>query len=143
MSEGPHLAALLRERASEILAAWIVRFERSSLRFRRTTKAATHTAQVASLLESLADAAHGAPVALKPGSDATRELERSCAFMGAQFASEGATGYDVAALLLELRDCVDDIAADADKIALTHLFEWLTVVALDGFAASGLQSFRE
>jgi hypothetical protein len=143
VSEGPQLAALLRERASEILAAWIVRFERSSLRFRRTTKAATHTAQVASLLESLADAAHGGPVALKPGSDATRELERSCAFMGAQFASEGATGYDVAALLLELRDCVDDIAADADKTALTHLFEWLTVVALDGFATSGLQSLRE
>ena len=27
--------------------------------------------------------------------------------------------------------------------ALTQLFEWLTVVALDGFAASGLQSMRE
>ncbi len=26
---------------------------------------------------------------------------------------------------------------------LTHLFEWLTVVALDAFAASGLQSLRE
>jgi hypothetical protein len=134
---------VLRERASEILAAWIVRFERSPLRFRRTTKAATHTAQVASLLEALTEAAHGGADGLKPGSDATRELERSCAFMGAQFASEGATGYDVAALLLELRDVVDGIAADADKAALTHLFEWLTVVALDGFATSGLQSMRE
>ena len=143
MSEGPQLAGLLRERASEILAAWIVRFERSPLRFRRATKAATHTAQVASLVEALTEAAHGGAEALKPGSDATRDLERSCAFMGAQFASEGATGYDVAALLLELRDVVDGIAAPPDKVALTRLFEWLTVVALDGFAASGLQSLRE
>lgn len=144
MSEGPQLAAVLRERASEILAAWIVRFERSPLRFRRAIKAATHTAQVASLLEALTEAAHGGAIALKPGSDAARDLERSCAFMGAQFASEGATGYDVAALLLELRDVVDDIiASQNDKVAVTRLFEWLTVVALDGFAASGLQSLRE
>ena len=34
----------------------------------------------------------------------TRELERSAAFLGAQFASEGATGFDIAALLFELRD---------------------------------------
>jgi hypothetical protein len=133
----------LRERASEILAAWIVRFERSPLRFRRAIKAATHTAQVASLLEALTDAAHGGADALKPGSEATRDLERSCAFMGAQFASEGATGYDIAALLLELRDVVDDMTEPSDKLAVTRLFEWLTVVALDGFAASGLQSLRE
>jgi hypothetical protein len=56
VSEGPQLAGLLRERASEILAAWIVRFERSPLRFRRATKAATHTAQVASLVEALTEA---------------------------------------------------------------------------------------
>ncbi|HUS31873.1 MAG TPA: hypothetical protein VMZ53_25405 [Kofleriaceae bacterium] len=143
MSVGPQLAAVLRERASEILAAWIVRFERSPLRFRRAIKAATHTAQVASLLEALTEAAHGGADALKPGSDATRDLERSCAFMGAQFAGEGATGYDVAALLLELRDVVDGIAEPADKLAVTRCFEWLTVVALDGFAASGLQSLRE
>jgi hypothetical protein len=143
VSAGPQLAAVLRERASEILAAWIVRFERSPLRFRRAIKAATHTAQVASLLEALTDAAHGGADALKPGSEATRDLERSCAFMGAQFASEGATGYDIAALLLELRDVVDDMTEPGDKLAVTRLFEWLTVVALDGFAASGLQSLRE
>src|SRR5262247_4918183 len=86
VSEGPQLAAVLRERSSEILAGWIIRFERSSLRFRRATKAATHTAQVASLVEALTEACHGhgdAAGALKPGSDATRELERSCAFLGA------------------------------------------------------------
>lgn len=143
VSEGPQLAAVLRDRSSEILAGWIVRYERSPLRFRRTTKAATHTAQVASLVEALTEASHGGAEALQPGSDATRELERSCAFMGAQFASEGATGYDLAAILLELREIISGLVSEDDSVQLTRLFEWLTVVALDGFAASGLQSLRE
>jgi hypothetical protein len=143
VAEAAQLAAILRERSNEILAAWIVRFERSPLRFRRATKAATHTAQVASLVEALTEAAHGGAPALVPGSDAARELERSAAFLGAQFASEGATGFDVAALLLELREVVGGMTAADDAAALTRLFEWLTVVALDAFAASGLQSLRE
>ena len=143
MAEAAQLAAILRERSNEILAGWIVRFERSPLRFRRATKAATHTAQVASLVEALTEAAHGGGTALVPGSDAARELERSAAFLGAQFASEGATGFDVAALLLELREVVAGMTSADDGAALTRLFEWLTVVALDAFAASGLQSLRE
>ena len=137
------LATELRARSSEILAAWIVRFERSPIRFRRATKAATHTAQVANLLETLTEAAQGGGVALQPGSDATRELERSSAFLGAQFASEGATCFDVAALLLELREVIAGMVSPEDSLALTHLFEWLTVIALDGFATAGLQSLRE
>ena len=144
VGEAPKLTTVLRDRSGEMLASWIVRFERSPLRFRRGAKAATYTAQVASLVEALADAVAGSGAeALRPGSDATRELERSAAFLGAQFASEGATGYDVAALLLELRDVVAGAAAPEDSAALTRLFEWLTVIALDGFAASGLQSVRE
>jgi hypothetical protein len=143
VSDVPQLAAILRERGSEILAGWIVRFERSPLRFRRATKAATHTAQVASLIEALTEAATAGVELIRPGSDATRELERICAFLGAQFANEGATGYDVAAFLLELRDVIGSMASFDDAGALTRLFEWLTVVALDGFAASGLQSLRE
>jgi hypothetical protein len=143
VSDRPQLAAVLRERSSEILASWIVRFERSPLRFRRATKAATHTAQVASLVEALMVAAGVGADALQPGSNSTRELERSAAFLGAQFASEGATGFDVAALLLELREVVAGMSGADDQAALTRLFEWLTVVALDGFAAAGLQSLRE
>jgi hypothetical protein len=144
VSEGPQLATVLRERSSEILAGWILRFERSSLRFRRAAKAAMHTSQVASLVEALTEAVHGGDAgSLKPGSDATRELERACAFMGAQFASEGATGFDVAALLLELREVLAGMVNDSDARSLTLLFEWLTVVALDSFSASGLQSLRE
>jgi hypothetical protein len=143
VSEEGKLAAMLRERASEILAGWIVRFERSPLRFRRATKAATHTAQVASLVEALTEAAHGGVEGLTPGRPSTRELERSSAFLGAQFSSEGATGFDVAALLLELREVVAPMVSDEENKALTQLVEWLTVVALDAFAASGIQSLRE
>ena len=141
VSEGSQLASVMRDRSSEILASWIVRFERSPLRFRRASKAAAHTAQVANLVEALAVAA--TTETLTPGSDATRELERSAAFLGAQFASEGATGFDVAALLLELRDVIVGMVPAGEVAPLTRLFEWLTVVALDTFAASGLQSLRE
>jgi hypothetical protein len=136
-------AAVIRERSSEILASWIVNFERSLLRFRRATKAATHTAQVANLVEALSVAVSGGSQELKPGANATRELERSAAFLGAQFASEGATGFDIAALLLELRDVIGGMVDASDALALTRLFEWLTTVALDAFAASGMQSLRE
>jgi hypothetical protein len=137
------LAAVIRERSSEILASWIVQFERSLLRFRRATKAATHTAQVANLVEALSVAVSSGMDELRPGGNVTRELERSAAFLGAQFASEGATGFDISALLLELRDVVASMADADDAAALTRLFEWLTTVALDAFAASGMQSLRE
>ena len=80
---------------------------------------------------------------LRPGTDATRELERNAAFLGAQFSSENATGFDIAALLLELRDVIAGVVSTEDCHKILRLFEWLTVVALDTFAASGLQSLRE
>jgi hypothetical protein len=143
VSELPKLATVLRERASEILAGWIVAFERSPLRFRRAAKASTHTAQVASLVEALTESVASGVEGLRPGSDATRELERSAAFLGAQYASADGTGFDIAALLLELRDVIAGVAPPADAPLLTRVFEWLTVIALDAFAASGLQSARE
>ena len=143
VAEDETLAGVIRERSSEILAGWIVRFERSPLRFRRATKAATHTAQVANIVEALGVAATSE---LRAGSHATRELERSAAFLGAQFSSEGATGYDIAALFFELRDVITQLGRHVpanENEQLTRLFEWLTVVALDAFASSGLQSMRE
>lgn len=139
----PGLAAVIRERSSEILASWLMRFERSPLRFRRASKAATHTAQVANLVEALSVAVSNGAHEIKPGANVTRELERSAAFLGAQFASEGATGFDIAAVLLELRDVVCAVIDGEDAAAVARLFEWLTVVALDAFAASGMQSLRE
>ncbi len=143
VSEGTRLAGVIREQSSEILASWIARFERSPLRFRRATKAVTHTAQVASLVEALGVAATSDNGELRPGSDATRELERAAAFLGAGFASEGSTGFDIAALLLELRDVTAGLVTAEDSAHLTRLFEWLTVIALDAFASAGMQSLRE
>jgi hypothetical protein len=143
VSEPPQLAAVIRERSSEILASWLARFERSPLRFRRATKAASHAARIANLVEALAEAAGEGARELQPGGGATRELERAAAFLGGQLASEGATGFDVAAVLLELRDVIAGITDADDALALTRLFEWLTAIALDSFAASGLQSLRE
>lgn len=143
MSDQPQLAAVIRERSSEILASWLVRFERSPLRFRRATKAASHAARIANLVEALAEAAGGGAHELTPGGGANRELERAAAFLGGQLASEGATGFDVAAVLLELRDVIAGVADAEDAAALTRLFEWLTAIALDSFAASGLQALRE
>ena len=143
MSDRSQLAAVIRERSSEILASWLVRFERSTLRFRRATLASNHAARIANLIEALAFAAGGGVHELQPGGDATRELERAAAFLGAQLASEGATGFDVAAVLLELRDVIAGVAESDDARALTRLFEWLTAIALDSFASSGLQSLRE
>jgi hypothetical protein len=143
VSEATPLAGVIREHGSEILAAWIARFEQSPLRFRRTTKAAEHTAQVASLVDALGVAATSDDGELRLGSPATRELEQAAAFLGAQFASEGATGFDIAALLLELRDVCSAHAPTSEAARLTLLFEWLTVIALDAFASAGLQSLRE
>lgn len=133
------LGTLLRERSDELLATWIAAFERSTIRFRRTTKAASHTGQVASLIDALAVASTD----LRPGCDATRELEQTAAYIGARFASEGATGFDVAALLIELRDVVRPIAPPEDGDGLQHIFEWLIVIAQDSFATAGMQSLRE
>lgn len=91
------------------------------------------------MIDALAVGAHD----LRPGCDATRELERNAAYIGARFASEGATGFDVAALLIELRNVVSQIAPSEDGDALATMFEWLVVIAQDSFAASGMQSLRE
>ncbi|MCX5745027.1 MAG: hypothetical protein NT062_21280 [Proteobacteria bacterium] len=135
----PALATALRARSSEILATWVAAFEQSKVRFRRMTKAAGHTGQVASLIDALAVASHD----LRPGSDAAREIERNAAYIGARFASEGATGFDVAALLIELRNAVAHFWAPFDDGSLAHMFEWLIVIAQDAFATAGMQSLRE
>jgi hypothetical protein len=137
-SAAPALSDIVRERSSEILAGWIVRFERSPLRFRRATKAATHTAQVANLVEALG----GAPTSeMHPGSSAARELG-CAAFLGAQFAP-GCDRFRHRRADARAARRDRPMTTPEDGAALGRLFEWLTVVALDAFASSGLQSLRE
>lgn len=137
------LEEALRARGGEVLESWMDRFERSSLRFQRTVVAATYANQAANLIDTLTIAASAGADELRPGATLTRELERSCAFLGAQLSGAAASGFDVAAFLLSLRDAARDHASAAEAAQLDRLFEWLTVVALDSFAAAGLQSLRE
>ena len=142
VSDVPQLVAVIRERSSEILASWIVRFERSPLRFRRATKAATYTAQVANLVEALI-------VAATSPASSSRVRMRPGSWSGAR-PSSARSSRAKAPRASTSRRCCSSCATSSpsmvnaeDAAAMTRLFEWLTVVALDTFAASGLQSLRE
>lgn len=137
------LAGALRDHSRDILTRWVSLFSSSRLRFQRDLPAASFTNQAANLLEVLAMAAAGGPGELAPGSSATRELERACAFLGAHFSGSSASGFDVAAFVLALREVVAEHADAEERAALETLFEWLTIVALDAFGAAGLQTLRE
>ncbi len=133
----------LQARAGEVLESWTVRFDRFPTRLRRGAAAATYRAQAANLVEALAVAVSGGLAELRPGAALTRELERSCAFLGGQFAGGGASGFDVAAFLFALRDAVLEHASAAEAPPLNALFEWLSVLALDSFATAGILSLQE
>lgn len=133
----------LQDHASEILESWTVRFERAPTRLRRGAAATTYASQAANLIEALRIAASGGEQELRPGAALTRELERSCAFLGGQLASAGASGFDVAAFLLTLRDAVLEFAAAGEAPVVTSLFEWLSILALDSFATAGILSLQE
>lgn len=133
----------LRHHASDVLESWLLRFERSPIRLRRGLAAKTYTAQAANLLEALAVAVSGDPTELRAGSALSRELERSCAFLGAQFASSSASGFDVAAFLSTLRDAVHEFAPPDEAARIAEWFEWLMILALDAFATAGIQSLQE
>lgn len=143
VSTGTTLGESLRQRGDAVLASWTHRFERSPLRFQRAVEARVHAGLMVPMIEALAVAATGGPDDMRAGGPLVRELERACSFTGARMATTGASGFDVAAALLALRDAVTEFA-DADQGAvLAELFEWLVVIALDAFASAGTQSVRE
>jgi len=102
-----------------------------------------HAALVAGLIDALGEATLHPDARLRAGAPELRELEKATAFAGASLLAGGASGFDVAALVLSLRDAAIEFAA-ADQIApLGELFEWLLILALDGFASAGALSARE
>ena len=161
------LARLLREQPAAIVSRWGDAYERSPLRLPRPALRAELIPLVQSMLDSLAWALPGAdeteheteheterqPVgptedapigALVPGAPAARELEKAVAFAGASMAAAGLSGFDVAALVLALRDVlVPHIAAAPQANELARLFEWLSIVALDAFATTTDLAARE
>jgi hypothetical protein len=133
----------LRTRAEAVLASWAHRFERSPLRMPRPIDPRTHGAVVAGLIEALGEAALSPPSDWRPGGGAVRELEKQTTFAGSGLAAGGASGFDLAALVLSLRDAVLEFAGADEQGPVHELFEWLVIVALDAFATAGAISARE
>jgi len=102
-----------------------------------------HAALVAGLIEALGEATLHADARLHPGAPELRELEKASSFAGGALFAGGASGFDVAALILALRDAVTEFAGADQIAAMGELFEWLVVLALDGFATAGAVSARE
>jgi hypothetical protein len=125
------------------VSSWSHRFDRSGLRGPAASRASEHAAMTNGLVEALGHAVAAGPEQLRPGSPALRDLEKATAFAGASLSAGGATGFEVAALLLALRDAV----LEHTEIELTRpvegLFEWLTVVALDAYALAGRRAAAE
>ena len=133
----------LRTRAEAVLASWAHRFERSPLRMPRPIDPRAHAAPVAGLIEALGEAALSPASEWRPGASAVRELEKQTTFAGSGLAAGGASGFDVAALIVSLRDAVLEFAGADDQAKVHELFEWLVIVALDAFATAGRVSARE
>ena len=137
------LGVALSAGRDSVAASWSHRYGRSHLRGPGAGTPGTHAALVDGLIESLAVAVSGGPADLRPGAGALRDLEKATAFAGAAMASSGASGFEVAALVMTLRDAVLE-QADIELVGpIGELFEWLAFVALDSFAAAGRRAAAE
>lgn len=123
-----------------ILARWGKTFDRSALRMHTPEASRDIAPLVASMIDGLAQAVPTVrpdgtevPGDLRAGSSWARELEQSVAFAGASMAASGVSGFDVAAAVLALREALDPLIEDSQRIEIHALFEWLTVICLDSW----------
>ena len=124
-------------------ASWSHRYGRSHLRGPGAGPAAGHAALIDGLIESLAVAVAGGPADLRPGAGALRDLEKATAFAGASMASSSASGFEVAALVMALRDAVIE-QTDSELVGpINELFEWLAFIALATYAGAGRRAALE
>ncbi len=137
------LAELAERGGDELRERWHRRFAASPLRLggpRSDDLAALGEPLAARVLEVLSGESSrtspspaGRARDLVPGAGAVREIERAAAFLGAQAASTRAENYDVAALLIALRDALGDSASEGERGALGTFFEWLVIVAMEAY----------
>jgi hypothetical protein len=137
------LAHALRSQSERVLSSWGHRFERSVLRLPRPVDPRQHGAVVAGLIEALGEATLHPEARLRRGGAELRELEKASSFAGGAMFAGGASGFDVAALFLALRDAATEFAAAEQIAPLGELFEWLMILALSGFATAGAVSATE
>lgn len=126
----------------ELMATWIATYDRSPMRMPGAIRPAEVTATIDHLFSSLTGlfiAPHrteDAPLVLTAGSSELREIEQAAAFLGANLSSTRATGFDVVALVLCLRDVLCPLADGAETDELAGFIEWLAAVAVDSFSAA-------
>ncbi len=78
------------------------------------------------------------------GSPPVREIEQATAFLGGNLASSHASGFDVCALMLTLREVlVPFVSGEAEKKEITQFIEWLAVVCIESFGAARVRSVHE
>jgi hypothetical protein len=151
------LSQVLHERTDEVLASWSHRFDRSGMRVPKSVDPRQHASLIQAMIIALGETVQERgtletrgsrrgtipPQRLVPGAPDVRELEKAAGLLGASGSASGLSGFDVAALVFALRDAVLEFASDTWAPSITDLFEWLVVIALDGFAKAGTASASE
>ncbi len=137
------LSHVLLRRTDEVLASWGHRFDRSRMRWPRPVDPRQHAALVSSMVTALGEAVLLPEASLRPGAPEVRELEKAAALAGASLSASGASGFDVAAVLVALRDAVIEFAPSDRATSIGELFEWLVALAMDSFATAGRMSAQE
>ena len=143
------LADALRSDLEKAASNWIEAYQRSELRFPGPVDAGSLRQLVAPVLENLLDllspsrAAVEKPVRLRPGSPDLREVEKAVAFLGGTLAASGASCFDVAALVLSLRETLAVHVSGPATAEVAAYVEWLSVLASDSFSSGNAQAERE
>ena len=78
-----------------------------------------------------------------PGSRQVRELEQTVAFTGSVVEGHAGSAFDVAALILAVRDAAMKHVSPDDQVVFRGLFEWLVIVALESYGTAARMSERE
>jgi hypothetical protein len=137
-------AEALRGDFDALVRQWVEAYTRSVIRIPRPVPEGEITRLAAPILESLADmvapskgsSGVAEPNVLTPGAAHVREVEKSAAFVGAKLASTEYSGFDVAALVLALRDVLTQYTGGGARDELYRFFEWLAILAVDSFSAA-------
>lgn len=143
------LATAVAADRGELLAAWIRLYDRSPMRM----PGAIHLAEVSAVVDHLFRSLTGlfvaprgideVPLVLTPGASELREIEQAAAFLGANLSSTRATGFDVVALILCLRDVLCPLTDGAESAELASFIEWLSAVAVDSFSTARQRAIME
>lgn len=142
------IAAVLRDRFGDLVTRCCQLYDGSVLRMPSPIERGAIARLVEPIFESFTDALPtgddvASPLALRPGSSEIRELEKSVGFVGSLLAASGARGYDVAALLVAVRDTLLESFGDDAAPEIGTVFEWLTVVALDSYGTAKAEREKE